>query len=238
MISAGTPRHIWKAFEQRSNVAIHEWYGTLEAGFAHNPHGAGPVGSFGKPVEAYLEMKVAGEDNTKCEPGETGELLFRFRDEKTVVEYQADPPVSGNISPNGWFKTGDMVHQDQNDWFFFDYRKGQGLRHHGEFISADDVESVLLGHPEVREACVYGIAAASEAPGEHDLVAAIIPQRGVTPDVRGIFEVCAVRLPAVAVPFYIQLVEAIPKTPTEKVIRRLLKEEFEAESPYVYRFND
>ena len=237
VISAGTPRHIWKAFEQRFNVVIHEWYGTLEGGAAHNPPGVGPTGSFGKPIEDHLEMKVAGENGTECRPGEIGELMFRFRDGKTVVEYQKNPFPAENQASNGWLRTGDMVHQDHDGWFFFDYRKGQSLRRRGEFISADDVERVFLSHPEVREVCVYGIAAASGAPGEHDMVAALLPQLGITPDVSGIFEFCAARLPASSVPSYIQLVDSIPRTPTEKVIRRLLKEDFEAESPCVYRFN-
>ena len=237
VISAGTPRHIWKNFEQRFNVVIHEWYGTLEGCVAHNPPEVGPKGSFGKPVKEFVEIKVAGKNDVKCRPGETGELVFRLKGGQSAVEYLENPLVPGNQNLNGWFRTGDMVHQDADGWLFFDFRKGQGLRHHGEFIAAADVESVLSTHPEVREACVYGVDAASGAPGEQDLVAAIVPQRGVTPDIQGIFTFCAARLPVAAIPCFIQLVEALPRTPTEKVIRRLLKQEFDVESLYVYRFN-
>ena len=238
VISAGTPRHIWKDFQRRFNVAIHEWYGTLEGAVAHNPPGVGPVGSFGKPVQPFVEMKVIGENGSECSAGETGELLFRFQDGTSRVEYLEDTLASNETEQDGWIRTGDMVHQDQQGWLFFDYRKGQELRHHGEFIAADDVETVLLAHPEVRDACVYGIDTDSQAPGEQDLVAAIVPAGKGTPDINGIFVMCAHRLPAAAVPSYIQLIEFLPRTPTEKVIRRLIKERFEADSPYVYRFND
>jgi crotonobetaine/carnitine-CoA ligase len=183
-------------------------------------------------------MKIVGENGSECAAGETGELLFRFQDGTSGVEYLEEPPASGSAEPDGWYRTGDMVHQDQQGWFFYDYRKGQELRHHGEFIAAGDVETVLLAHPEVRDACVYGIDSDSEAPGEQDLVAAIVPAGKGTPDINGIFVMCTNRLPAAAVPSYIQLIDALPRTPTEKVIRRLIKERFEADSPYVYRFND
>ena len=237
VISAGMPRNIWRAFEDRFNVVIHEWYGTLEGGFAHNPPGVGPVGSFGKPEGAYVEMKVEGKGGKPCEADEIGELMFRFRNQKNDFEYQSIPQADGNINENGWSRTGDMVHRDSDGWYFFDYRKDQDLRRYGEFIAAREVEGVLLAHPEVKEACVYGIAASSGAPGEHDLVAAIIPKTDITPDVSGIAAFCAAKLSAAAVPSYIQLVDAIPKTRTDKVVRRLLIEAFEAESPSVYCFN-
>ena len=75
VLSAGTPRGIWEAFEQRFNLNIHEWYGAVEGGFAHNPPGVGPVGSFGKPLEGLMEMKVVRDDDSECEPNEIGELI-------------------------------------------------------------------------------------------------------------------------------------------------------------------
>ena len=58
VISAGTPRSIWVDFEKRFNVKIHEWYAAVEGGFAHNPPGDGPIGSFGKPIEGVMDIKI------------------------------------------------------------------------------------------------------------------------------------------------------------------------------------
>ncbi|MFH2066115.1 MAG: AMP-binding protein [Pseudomonadota bacterium] len=236
IITAGTPKHIWQKFERRFNVAIHEWYGTLEGGFAHKPPGRGPVGSIGKPIEKHMEVKVVHEDHTQCTPGKTGELLYRFKDRKTVVEYQQGPVVSPETSADGWIRSNDMVHQDHDGWLFFDYRKGQNLRNQGEFISPLEVESVFLTHPDVREACAYGIETPSGSPGDLEVVVAITPRNKTTPDINEIFAFSSKRLPSRAMPAYIQLVESIPRTVSEKVIHRLLKEGFNTESPNVYSF--
>jgi crotonobetaine/carnitine-CoA ligase len=236
VVSAGTPRHIWKAFEQRFNVTIHEWYATLEGGFAHNPPGIGPVGSFGKPVEGFFEFKVVGGGDQECVAGEIGELLFRCVDKKAAMAYQIPLQDAGILGSDGWHRTGDMVHRDTQGWYFFDFRKEQEFLRHGEHFAAQEVEKVLLDHPEVGEACVYGVDSISGATGEQDLVAAIIPCSGITPDVIGIFEFCSNRLPASARPTFLQLVKSMPRTPTEKVIRRLLKEGFDPANPYIYQF--
>ncbi|MCJ7772815.1 MAG: AMP-binding protein [Desulfobacterales bacterium] len=65
VISAGTPRGIWQAFEKRFDLKIHEWYAAVKGGFAHNPPGEGPVGSFGKPLDGLIEMKVVREDDSE-----------------------------------------------------------------------------------------------------------------------------------------------------------------------------
>ncbi|MFH1091578.1 MAG: AMP-binding protein, partial [Pseudomonadota bacterium] len=69
-VSAGTPRAIWEAFEKRFKVKIHEWYATVEGGFAHKPPDVGPTGSFGKPLAGLFEMKVVREDDMECDPYE------------------------------------------------------------------------------------------------------------------------------------------------------------------------
>jgi len=124
VLCAETPRGIWEAFEKRFNVKIHEWYGAMEGGFAHNPPGVGPIGSFGKPLKGMMEMKVVREDDTECEPGEIGELICRNITGVTGVEYYGNKEESEAKNRGGWLRTGDMCHTDQDGWFYFDFRKG------------------------------------------------------------------------------------------------------------------
>ena len=236
VISAGTPRGIWEAFEKRFKVRIHEWYGAVEGGFAHNPPGSGPIGSFGKPLEGLMEMKVVREDDSECESGEIGELISRMISGETEVEYHGKKEASEAKTRGGWLRSGDMVHKDEEGWLYFDFRKGGGLRRQGDFIMPEYVEGVMADHPDITDVCVYGIPAASGAPGESDLVAAIVPNEGRTPDIKGIFTLCRKGLEGNSVPSYIQVVSEIPKTASEKNLDRLLREDFNKEASNVHKF--
>ena len=238
VLSAGTPRGIWEAFEKRFNIKIHEWYGAVEGGFAHKPPGVGPIGSFGKPLEGIMEMKVVRDDETECEPGEIGELISRVVTGETEVDYYGNKEASQSKTRGGWLRSGDMVHKDEEGWLYFDFRKGGGLRRQGDFIMPEYVEGVMAEHPDITDICVYGIKAASGAPGESDLVAAIVSTEGKIPDIKSIFDLCVNNLERNSVPSYIQVVEEIPKTASEKNLDRLLREAFNTEAGNVYRFDD
>jgi len=238
VISAGTPKPIWEAFENRYDVKIHEWYATVEGGFAHKPPGEGPIGSFGKPLEGFLEMKVVREDDSECEPGEIGELISRMLNGETTVEYHGNPEASEAKTRGGWLRSGDMVHRDDEEWLYFDFRKGGGLRRQGDFIMPEYVEGVIAERPDVTDVCVYGIQAASGAPGESDLVAAIVPVQGSQPDIQGIINACADGLERNSVPSYLQVVSEIPKTASQKNLDRLLREAFDPKGDGVYRLAD
>jgi crotonobetaine/carnitine-CoA ligase len=241
VISAGTPRAIWEDFEKRFNVRIHEWYAAVEGGFAHNPPGVGPVGSFGKPLEGAMEMKVVDENDQVCPPHVPGELISRMVGQETEVEYVGQKEASQKKTRGGWLRSGDICHTDEEGWFYFDYRKGGGLRRAGDFIQPDFVEKVIGEHKSVSEVCVYGIQAASGAPGESDLVAAVAPFGGkiIGPkEVKEIFSLCLKGLERNAVPSYIQVIEEIPKSASEKALDRLLKEAFCPHGERIYSFDD
>ena len=238
VISAGTPRPIWESFEKRFNVKIHEWYAAVEGGFAHNPPGVGPIGSFGKPIPGSMEIKVVREDDTECEVGEVGELICRPVGGRAEVEYHGNQAASEAKTRGGWLRSGDMVHRDAEGWLYFDYRKGGGLRRQGDFILPEYVEKVLADHPKVTDVCVYGVPAASGSPGESDLVAAVVPVEGRPPDIQGIFDACRAGLERNSVPSYLQVVAEIPKSASLKNLDRLLKLEFKADAPNVFRVED
>lgn len=238
VVSAGMPEKIWKAFERRFAVKVHEWYGALEGGFAHNPPGLGPVGSFGEASNPYFDMRVVTEDHRDCRPGEVGELIYRSKHNDTIVEYHNNPLASRAKVRDGWVLSGDMVHRDKEGWLFFDYRIDNQLRHHGEFVSAMDIENVLIEHPDVKQVCVFGIDAASGSPGEHDLVAAIVPITLSTPNIHGLYKWCIRHLKPSNIPSYIQITPHIPQTGTGKVMHRQLVAEFTPEDPNVYSYGN
>ncbi|GIW40838.1 MAG: ATP-dependent acyl-CoA ligase [Candidatus Binatia bacterium] len=234
VVSAGMPAALWEAFERRFGVRVLEWYGTVEGGLAIKPIGEGPIGSFGKPVPG-LEMKIVDEDGNECPPGVVGEIVSRpASGEPARVEYFGDAEASRRKTEGGWLRSGDMGHRDAEGWFFFDYRKGGGIRHNGEFIHPSFVEKVIAEHPSVADVFVYGVPAASGAPGEKDIVAAVVPAPGVPFDPKAIFEACRKGLEPNAVPTYLQVVDEIPKTVSEKPQERILRERFDPEAENVF----
>ncbi len=235
VVSAGMPRELWKPFEKRFGVTIVEWYGTMEGGFAHNPPGAGPVGSFGKPPEGLLEMAVVDENDTPVAPGVVGELVVKPVGQPASLQYYKNPEASQRKTRGGWMHTGDMVWRDENGWFFFAFRKEEGgIRKMGEFISEGFIRQVLAEDPQVLDLHVYGIPSRAGAPGESDIVAAVVVRDKERFNVRALFERCLRELERSHVPDYIQLVDELPKTASEKVQTRFLAETLDPASRSVF----
>jgi crotonobetaine/carnitine-CoA ligase len=234
VIDAGMPAALVEPFERRFGVRVFEWYGAVEGGLAFRPPGVGPPGSFGRPVPG-LEMKIVDERDVECPPGVVGEIVSRpATGEAAVVEYYGNPEASREKTAGGWLRSGDMGHRDAEGWFFFDYRKGGGIRHNGDFVNPGFVEKVIAEHPSVADVFVYGVPAASGAPGEKDVVAAIVPAAGRAFDPRAIFAACRRGLEPNFVPSWLQVVDEIPKTVSEKPQERLLVARLRPGAPGVY----
>ena len=234
LTSAGMPHAIWEALEKRFDLKILEWYGAVEGGLAYKPVGQGPMGSFGKPAPG-LEMKILDEGDNECPPGVVGEICSRpATGDPAKVEYFDNPEASEKKTRGGWLRSGDMGHADEERWLYFDYRKGGGIRRHGDFINPGFVEKVIAEHPEVSDVFVYGVPAKTGAPGESDVVAAISPMPGRTIDPKSVFELCRKGLETNFVPSYLQVVDEIPKTASEKPQERFLRERFAPDAEGVY----
>lgn len=234
VISAGMPAAIWEDFERRFGVQVFEWYGAVEGGLAYKPIGQGPIGSFGKPAPG-LAMKVVDDDGNECAPGVVGEIISRpATGDPASVEYYENAEASRAKTAGGWLRSGDMGHRDAEGWLFFDYRKGGGIRHNGDFVSPGFVEKVIAEHPMVSDVFVYGVPAASGAPGEKDVVAAVVPARGVAFDPAAVFAACRAALEPNFVPSWLQVVDEIPKTISEKPQERFLLDRFAPDAPGVH----
>jgi crotonobetaine/carnitine-CoA ligase len=234
VVSAGMPAPIWEAFENRFDVQIFEWYGAVEGGIAMKPIGEGPIGSFGRGVSG-LEMKILDENDAECAPGVVGEICSRPAGGGAIsVEYHGNREASEKKTRGGWLRSGDMGHADEDGWLFFDYRKGGGLRHNGDFVNPGFVEKAIAEHPSVSDVFVYGVTAASGAPGEKDVVAAIVPVDRKEFSPSDVFAACRTALESNFVPSYLQVVDQIPKTASEKPQERFLLERFDVDSPDVF----
>jgi crotonobetaine/carnitine-CoA ligase len=157
VVSAGMPREIWRPFEERFGVRVLEWYVTMEGGFACNPVGVGPIGSFGKPPEGLLEMDVVDVEGRPVAVGQVGELVLRPVGGEARLSYWRNPEAAARRVRNGWLLTGDMVARDAEGWLYLAQpRGGDGLRRVSDplpdITGAPPEEELELG-----DAQVYGI---------------------------------------------------------------------------------
>lgn len=235
VVSSGMPAAIWREFSQRFGVQIVEFYGAAEGGMSFNHFGQGPVGSIGKPP-SLLQHRIVNEAGNDVPPGQQGELLMRHASGAPfVVEYFGNSEASQRKCAGGWLHMGDVVHADQDGWLYFDYRQGSGIRRNGEFIATAFIEKAIAESGVVDDVYVYGIASTQLAPGEKEVVAAVVPKDAATFDAQQLFDVCREHLEAGMVPGFIQVLTQIPKTASEKPQDRFLMEAFERAPQSVHR---
>jgi crotonobetaine/carnitine-CoA ligase len=234
VLSAGMPAAIWENFARRFDLEIFEFYGAAEGGMTFNPPGTGPVGSIGRPPPT-LEVKIVDENDVECAPFVQGEIVFRNADHSCQpVEYFKNPGASAQKTRGGWLRMGDIGHTDESGWLYFDYRIGGGLRRNGDFVNAGFVEKVVAEHPQVDDVFVYGVDAASGVPGEKDVVVAVVAAKHQVLDAAELFRYCRAHLEANFVPGFIQVMEEIPKTASEKPQERFCLESFRANPGSVF----
>lgn len=234
VLSAGMPASIWNDFARRFDVEIFEFYGAAEGGMTFNPPGEGPVGSIGKPPPT-LEGRIVDEQDNEVGAGEQGEIVFRNADGSCpLVSYFKNPEASKKKTRDGWLRMGDIGHRDADGWYYFDFRSGGGIRHNGDFVNPGFVEKVLAEYPQVDDVFVYGVEAASGVPGEKDVVAAVVPLEGSDLDVADLYRHCREHLESNFVPGYVQVMEEIPKTASEKPQERFCLEHFNGQPQAVF----
>lgn len=234
VLSAGMPATIWRQFEQRFGLKVYEFYGAAEGGLSFNLAGMGPVGSCGK-APPHLHLAILDEQGQPCPPGIAGEICFRNADGTCPsLTYMDNPEATAKKLAGGWLHMGDIGHLDAEGWLFFHYRMGGGIRRNGDFINTAQVEKLLMELPAIDDVYVYGIPLPGMAPGEKEVVAAVVPSDAAGFDAASVFAACRAGLDANAVPRYLQVVPAIPKTASEKPIERLLVEAFQPAADNVF----
>jgi crotonobetaine/carnitine-CoA ligase len=178
-------------------------------------------GSCGKVVPGF-ELAVVGEDDLPVASGEVGELVIRPTEPWiSSPGYWRMPAESLAVRRNLWFHTGDLMRREQDGWFFFVDRAKDAIRRRGENVSAWEVEQVVLQVPGILECAVYAVP--SELTEDDIALAVVTNTEALTP--RGIIEQIEPRLPYFAVPRYVRLLESLPKSPTQRVLKQELRDQ-------------
>jgi carnitine-CoA ligase len=207
---------------ERFGVAVTEFYGSTEAGLPlAMPHGSERVGSCGRVLPDW-QCELVDELDNPVPTGQTGELVVRpHRSWTTALGYWGEAEQTVELWRNQWIHTGDLMRQDNDGWFFYVDRKKDAIRVSGENVSSAEIEGVLAELPELAELAVYGVPSDL---GEQDIMVAAVLRPGVEIAAEALAEHCAGSLPYYAVPRYVEFVESLPRTPTEKVRKAALRE--------------
>lgn len=223
VVGAAAPVDLFDAFETRFNTRILEGYGQTEATLCLvNPIDARRPGSCGKPITGW-DVMIADDGDNECPPGVVGEIVARpQRPFLGTMGYDGMAEATLAMMRNYWLHTGDLGYKDADGYFFFVDRKSQALRRRGENISSFEVEAVLDQHPAVLESCVVGVP--SEL-GEEEVKAVVVLRKGQELDPAELVDWCRTRLAYFAIPRYVALRHALPKTPSMRVEKHRLKAE-------------
>ncbi len=187
--------------------------------FIANRPGDVRAGSSGRPIEGY-QVRIIDEAGVDVAPGQVGNLLVRGETAALVYLHQYERSQRTFQGP--WLDTGDKYSVDQDGYYWHAGRSDDMLKVGGIWVSPVEVESCLLGHPEVAECAVVG------HPDVDGLVkpkAFVVAKAGVSPARLGdrLIEHCAASMAVYKRPRWVELVDELPKTATGKVQRFRLR---------------
>jgi len=217
----GIRRELHAEIERRYNVVAREAYGMTEMGnILFMPMEATDmVGSGACGIRSpFRECRIVDAEGRVLGDDEVGEL--QVRGSGTMRGYHARPDSNAAAYVDGWFRTGDLFRRDRRGYHYLVGRLKDMVRRSGENISALEVEQVLRSLPEVLEAAVIGVP--DETRGE-EVLAVVVPAAGDL-DVAAVLGFCARNLARFKIPRYVRVEPTLPKTPSGKVAKALLRE--------------
>ena len=203
-------------FRRRFKVQVTSGYGMTEIGtaLATDGYNIKDWRSCGRPRNGY-ELRIVDEFDEIVPNGEVGELVVRTSEPwMTCAGYWQQPEKNAEAWRNGWFHTGDGFRCDAEGNFYFVDRIKDGIRRRGENVSSFEVEAYVCKHESVLEAAAIGVA--SEVT-EQDVKIVVVRKPGALLEAHELHGYLRARMPRFMVPRYIEFVEALPKTPTQRV---------------------
>ncbi|MFH1115105.1 MAG: class I adenylate-forming enzyme family protein [Pseudomonadota bacterium] len=222
------PVEVGNRWTRRFNVTIYQGYGATETcgGVTMCPTDRdSPPQSMGLKVPGK-EIKIVASDTLEpSKPGDPGELLVSS--DMMVSAYLNKPEETREafveIDNSLYYRTSDIVRQDENGFLFFVDRTVDTIKHKGYRVSASEIEAVLQEHPAVVESCVVGIP--DKKVGERIKAFVVLKK-----DVKGItgYELirwCRDKLVAYKLPQYIEFRDMLPKSKVGKLLRREVRSE-------------
>jgi crotonobetaine/carnitine-CoA ligase len=218
----GAPKEVYEGVNQRFGLEVLELYGMSETGTWNtiNRPGKGRVGSVGQAREGF-EVKIFDNQDNEVPMGKVGEIVIRPMRPYTMFDgYYKLPEETVTCSSNWWFHTGDLGKVDEDGYYYFCGRKKESIRRGGEEIPPYDIEKEINKHPAVAECAAFGVG---DPIMEEEIMVGVVLHSGQRVSPEEIIAWCKSRLPKFMVPRYIEFMEKLPKSASEKVKKVALR---------------
>ena len=168
-----------------------------------------------------VETRVVDEQMHDVAPGEVGEIVHRSP--HLMLGYFHDDERTRSAFEGGWFHSGDLGTIDDEGYLSVVDRKKDMIKTGGENVASREVEEAIYGLPQVSEVAVVGV---SHPRWVEAVIAVVVVKDGHVLDDGGVRGHCASRLASFKVPKRVVFVDALPKNPSGKLLKRELRQRF------------
>jgi long-chain acyl-CoA synthetase len=222
--AAPLPMDPARKLQEKTGILVVQGYGLTEASPLTHSQPGDPslmrIDSVGMPVHNTEQKVVDLETGERELPfGEDGEIIIRGP--QIMQGYWKAPEETARALRNGWLYTGDIGHVDAEGYTYIVDRKKEMIKYKGFGIAPAEIESLLMEHPAVMDSAVIGVP--DDEAGELPKGFVVLRQgQSATPE--EILEFANGKLAGYKKIHQIEFIEAIPKVPSGKILRRELKE--------------
>jgi len=221
--AAPVPVTLIKAFAEKG-MEIRQLYGMTEctgpATVIDAENAIQKAGSCGPPF-FHTDIRTVDLDGQDVAPGETGEVLIRTT--HLMKGYYNNPEATAEAIKDGWLYSGDIAKMDADGFLYILDRKKDMIISGGENIYPAEVEDCILGHQSVADVGVIG--APDDKWGEA-VKAIVVLKKGASLTPESLIDWCSGKLARFKMPKAVIFTDEIPRTPTGKVLKRLLREKY------------
>jgi long-chain acyl-CoA synthetase len=213
------------AMRKLPQARFRQGYGMTETSplltvLTHEDHFGPGVTSAGKPVLG-VEVRVVDALDRDVSVGETGEIIARGAN--IMKGYWNRPEITAEVLRGGWMHTGDLGRFDEHGYLYILDRKKDMIKPGGENVYSPEVESAIMGHPDVLECAVIGVP--HEKWGE-SIRAVIARRNGAELTEAALIAWCRERMTHFKCPTSVVFVESLPKGGTGKVQKNVLRDRY------------
>ena len=208
-------------FRQRFGVRVCTCYGSTEVNVPIiSDYEVTEPGIAGRALPGF-DIRIVDENDREVPVGAVGELVVRASEPWVIAtEYHRNPAASVRLFRNLWLHTGDAFRKDARENYYFVDRIKDYIRRRGENISSFEVEREVVAHPAVLECAAVAVKSAAT---EDDLKVAVVLKPGASLEPEELRSFLRGRVPKFMVPDIVEVIAELPKTPTGKIQKHLLR---------------